>query len=115
MNKNKKFKGMTLLEVIVAMVVMVIISSMLVLCASSVLNNRKTARTVITTVNNQAPDVEKRRIATPYAKDDVLNLQYNGAAFTIPVDKYQADPVLSDENGVTLEPKSGNLKYFEVD
>ncbi|MDO5148948.1 MAG: prepilin-type N-terminal cleavage/methylation domain-containing protein [Oscillospiraceae bacterium] len=106
MKKKKKLKGMTLMEVIIAMVVMVICASMLVEAAICVVNNTRTARTVIVKVDEQAPGVENRTVGTPYETGAVLQLQYNGV-HTIPVDKYEAPTTQ-----VSDIQKSGNMKYF---
>lgn len=108
--KRFKLKGMTLMEVIIAMVVMVICASILVIGATAVVNNTRTARHVITKVDEQAPDVENHPAAiTAYETGAALNISFNGAAGNaIPIDKFEAPTTQ-----VSSDQACGNLKYFE--
>lgn len=108
--KKKKLKGMTLMEVIVAMVVMAICGSLLVEACVCVVTNTRTARTVISKVDEQSTDVENRRSSiTPYEEGATLHIEYNGHDGNIAIDKFEAPTVQTPE-----EQKSGNLKYFRV-
>ncbi len=106
MKNKKKLKGMTLLEIIVAMVVMVICATMLVEAAICVINNTKTAKTVIVKVDEQAPAVENRAVVTAYETNAVLQLRFNNV-YTVPIDKYEAPTTQPSE-----EQRAGNMKYF---
>jgi len=106
---SRKISGMTLIEVIVAMAVMAVAATMLVLGAVSVINNTKISRTVVKTVNEQAPQVENLAVTSPYETGVVVNYEYKSITGTVVVDKYQAPlPVSMSES----QMKSGNLKYF---
>ena len=106
--KRKKFKGMTLMEIIIAMAVMVIVAGILVQAAVVVINNVRISKTVVTTVNVQSPEVENQTVITPYKEDDTINLTGAGlSSASIKVDKYQATVTMSAD-----DQRSGNLKYF---
>lgn len=106
--KKKKLKGMTLMEIIVAMAVLIITSGILVECGVAVVNNVRVSRTVVTTVNQQAPEIENRRVATPYAADNTIHLSGAGLpGVDIHVDKYEATVTMAPD-----EQRSGNMKYF---
>lgn len=106
---SRKISGMTLIEVIVAMAVMAVAATMLILGAVSVINNTKTARTVVKTVNEQAPQVENMAVTAPYETGMALKFEYKACTGTVVVDKYQAPPPVSMSES---DMKSGNLKYF---
>lgn len=107
--KKKKLKGMTLMEIIIAMAVMIIIAGILVESAVAVVNNVRISKNVVSTVNVQAPEVENRDVATPYVTGDVINLTGAGLRpANIAVDKYEATVTLP-----AGEQRSGNMKYFE--
>lgn len=105
--KKKKLKGMTLLEVIIAMVVMVICATLLVQSAVSVVYNTRTARNVISKVDEQASPVENRTVPTAYVTGDKIKLTYNGTYY-VAVDKYEAPTTQAPDH-----ERSGNMKYFE--
>lgn len=109
MKKKKTFKGMTLIEVIIAMVVMVVASALLVLGAVSIINNTRTARRVVNKVNEQAPVVENEAVVSAYVTGENLELQIVGAAeeYTLQVDKFEAPTTQAPE-----DERSGNLRYF---
>lgn len=126
---KKKLKGMTLLEIIIAMVVMVICGTLIAETAVGVINMTKTSRTVINTVNSQCANVERR--------DSVGSVEMTGASGSISIScgaesgnlnvkKYHAPAVTeivvsTDEEGNTvsssreIDAKSGDLKYFVLD
>ncbi len=110
MKKKKTLKGMTLMEIIIAMLVMVICGAILVEACVSVVTNTRTARTVISKVDEQAPAIENRPAAiTAYETGDSLSISYNGApGQPIPIDKFEAPTTQ-----VSDQEHSGNLKYFE--
>lgn len=106
--KKKKLKGMTLMEIIVAMAVMIITAGILVECGIAVVNNVRVSKTVVRTVNQQAPEIENKAVPSPYIEGDAISLSGAGLTpCTIPVDKYQATVTLSPD-----EQRSGNMKYF---
>ncbi len=106
--KKKKLKGMTLMEIIVAMAVMIITAGILVECGVAVINNMRVSRTVITTVNQQAPEVENRSVADPYVTGDTIRLSGAGLrSCNVMIDKYEATVTMAPD-----EQRSGNMKYF---
>jgi prepilin-type N-terminal cleavage/methylation domain-containing protein len=108
--KKKSLKGMTLMEIIIAMTVMVICGTILALACMSVVTNTRVARHVTTKVNEQATVVENRDPSiTAYHEADQLNFQIHGggASANIGVDKYEAPTTQSPD-----EENSGNLRYF---
>lgn len=102
--KKKKLKGMTLMEIIIAMVVLVICATMIVQAAVIVVNNTRTARTVIVKVDEQSPVIENRNVPVPYETNAVLELE---GGFTVPIDKYEAPTTQASES-----QRAGNMKYF---
>lgn len=129
---KKKLKGMTLLEVIIAMVVMVIGAALLVQSAVGIINVKKTSRTVVNLVNSQSPVVENQAVINSVEITDavetgelgnILDIRCGAVTGSVAVKKYHAPAVTTivsstdDEGNVvssvkTVEPKSGNLKYF---
>jgi len=108
--KKKSLKGMTLMEIIIAMTVMVICGTILAMACLSVVNNTRTARHVTTKVNEQATVVENRDPSiTAYREADQLHLEIRGGGGSadIGVDKFEAPTTQSPD-----EQNSGNLRYF---
>lgn len=110
MKKKKALKGMTLMEIIIAMLVMVICGAILVEACVSVVTNTRTARTVISKVDEQAAVIENRpSTVTAYEEGASLSISYNGASGNpILIDKFEAPTTQ-----VAEQSRSGNLKYFE--
>ena len=137
--KRNAFKGMTLIEVIIAMVVLVVISSMIAIAAAGVVNNMRASKSVIEKVNYQSKYITGS--AKKYPADDggggtvdknmnktsvsfSLQDKTSGATIgnTITADVYEA-PGMADAadytNGTYKRPdgtvydRAGNLKYFE--
>lgn len=135
---NNVLKGMTLIEVIIAMVILVIGSSMIAVAASGVVSNVRASKSVIEKINYQSKYITGS--AKKYQADDggggtveknmnkttvTFGLQdSSGAALgnNISADVYEA-PGMADAadytNGTYKRPdgsvydKAGNLKYFE--
>ena len=108
--KKKKLKGMTLMEIIIAMVVMAICGSLLVEACVCVVNNTRTARRVTSKVDEQASDVVNRPPAiTAYEEGANLHLSFGGSSGDITIDKFEAPTTQ-----VSDEQKAGNLKYFKA-
>lgn len=108
--KIKKLKGMTLMEIIIAMTVMVISGTILAMACLAVVNNTRTARHVTTKVNEQATVVENRDPSiTAYQEANQLHFQIDGgtASADIGIDKYEAPTTQAPEDEM-----SGNLRYF---
>jgi len=106
--KRKKLKGMTLMEIIIAMAVLIIIAGILVQSAVVVVNNVRISKTVVQTVNEQAPDVENQDVASAYLAGDTISLTGAGLrSATLTVDKYQASGSIAAD-----QQRSGNMKYF---
>ena len=140
-NKTKKvIKGMTLIEVIIAMVVLVLMSTMVAMAASGVVSNVRASKSVIEKVNYQSKYITGS--AKKYPADDggggtiEKNMNKTSVSFiltdkndgtlansnTINADVYEA-PGMADAadytNGTykradgTVYDRAGNLKYFE--
>lgn len=108
--KKKKLKGMTLMEVIIAMVVMAICGSLLVEACVCVVNNTRTARRVTSKVDEQAADIANRPAhITAYEEGDNLHLSYGGETGDIVIDKFEAPTTQPAD-----EQKADNLKYFRA-
>lgn len=110
--KKRFFKGMTLMEIIIAMTVMVICGTILAMACVSVVNNTRTARHVTSKVNEQATVVENRDPAiTAYRESDPLHLQIDGGGGSadINIDRYEAPTTQSPD-----DERSGNLRYFRA-
>lgn len=107
--KKKKLKGMTLMEVIIAMVIMAICGSLLVEACVCVVNNTRTARRVTSKVDEQATVIENRPDeVTAYQEKDTIELKMGAQpAVTMVVDKFEAPTTQVSE-----EQRAGNLKYF---
>jgi prepilin-type N-terminal cleavage/methylation domain-containing protein len=136
--KKKSFKGMTLIEVIIAMVVLVLMSTMIAMAASGVVSNVRASKSVIEKVNYQSKYITGS--AKKYPADDGAggtidkNMNKTSLSFsladtsggalgnTISADVYEA-PGMADAadyiNGTykradgTVYDRAGNLKYFE--
>ena len=137
-SNKSKFKGMTLIEVIIAMVVLVLISTMIAMAVSGVVSNVRASKSVIEKVNYQSKYITGS--AKKYPADDGLggsvekNMNKTSLSFslqdtaggnlgnTISADVYEA-PGMADAfdyvNGTykradgTVYDRAGNLKYFE--
>lgn len=126
---KKKLKGMTLLEIIIAMVVMVICGTLIAESCVGVINMTKTSRTVINTVNSQSSNVERRDTVGSeemVGASGVIGISCDSVAGDLKVKKYHAPAVTEtvvsyDEAGneITSEravdSKSGDLKYFVLE
>lgn len=107
--KRKKLKGMTLMEIIIAMAVLIIVAGILVESAVVVINNIRISKNVVNTVNIQAPETENHQVVDSY---DTAVLELRGASLTpadLTIDKYQATVTLPADS-----QRSGNLKYFLI-
>lgn len=109
MKKKRKLKGMTLMEVIIAMVVMAICGSLLVEACVCVVTNTRTARRVTGKVDEEAPVVENRPAAvTAYEERDTISLSLNGGTpVNMTVDRFRASSTQAPE-----EQRADDLKYF---
>lgn len=108
---KKKFKGMTLVEVLVALAVFTIISALLASAVAGVCNIvRKTDR-LNKKISDEAPKAEQRNggslVTQPGGSTDSMEIVINGNAYTVPVEKY----VVTDVSGID---EGGDFKYFEV-
>jgi prepilin-type N-terminal cleavage/methylation domain-containing protein len=136
--EDKKIKGMTLIEVIIAMVVLVLMSTMVAMAASGVVTNVRTSKSVIEKVNYQSKYItgtEKKYVADDGGGGTVeKNMNKTSLSFslqdssggalgnTINADVYEA-PGMADaidyadgtykRSDGTVYDKAGNLKYFE--
>lgn len=108
---KKKLKGMTLVEVLVALAVFTIISALLASAVAGVCNIvRKTDR-LNKKISDEAPQAEQRNggalVTKPDGSADSMEIVINGNTYTVPVEKY----VVTDEKGID---DGGDFKYFEV-
>lgn len=110
---NSKLRGMTLLEVIVAMVILVIGTTMVATGASSVVQNVRTSRHVVSKVNEQVGAVENRRVAGARMDDTGalvtghIHLSYAGTPGDLFVEQFDAPTTQ-----VPADQRVGDLKYF---
>lgn len=137
-NRKKNFKGMTLIEVIIAMVVLVLVSTMIAMAASGIVSNVRASKSVIEKVNYQSKYITGS--AKKYPADDGAggsvekNMNKSSLSFSlqdsggtaigsaISADVYEA-PGMADAfdyvNGTykradgSVYDRAGNLKYFE--
>lgn len=128
--KKRSLKGMTLIEIIIAMVVLVIISTMMAVAAVGVVNNLRTSKSVVEKVNYQSkfiydktsnsynkynPD-DGSTVNTPYLSNS-MNISLasdpdgsTGIGSDIPVVMYEAP---EDDNAIYKNyDRAGNLKFF---
>lgn len=108
---KKKLKGMTLVEVLVALAVFTIISALLASACAGVCNIvRKTDR-LNKKISEEAPKAEQRKDGTlvtqPGGSAYSMEIVINGNTYTVPVEKY----VVTDSFGID---DGGDFKYFEV-
>lgn len=123
---KRKLKGMTLLEIIIAMVVMVICGTLIAETAVGVINMTKTSRTVINTVNSQCANVERRDSVGSVEMtggSDSISISCGATSGSLDVKKFHAPAVTeivvsTGEDGSEIssareiDSKSGDLKYF---
>lgn len=108
---KKKLKGMTLVEVLVALAVFTIISALLASACAGICNIvRKTDR-LNKKISNEAPEAEQRNggalVTQPDGSTDSIEIKIGDKTYTVPVEKY----VVTDESGID---DGGDFKYFEV-
>lgn len=107
---KKKLKGMTLVEVLVALAVFTIISALLASAVAGVCNIvRKTDR-LNKKISDEAPQAEQRNgelVTQPDGSADSMEIVINGKSYTVPVKDY----VVTDSSGID---DGGDFKYFEV-
>ncbi|MBE6851897.1 MAG: hypothetical protein E7505_00270 [Ruminococcus sp.] len=101
--KKKKLKGMTLMEVIVAVAIMVLLSTMLVIGAVSAVSNMRIAQSVS----------KKNAVQAPYAATQVdgnmtstMTIKLDGTKASLEVDSYE---VRIEESA---KDRVGNYRYF---
>lgn len=111
--KKKVFKGMTLIEIMIALAIVVVMSSILVVASASITKYLRAANNVNDTVAVQAPiaqgNKEAEAIAVPSGVQIILDPE--GAIGTIPLagDMY----VLNDINRDTDEAgRNLNMKFI---
>lgn len=105
--KKKVFKGMSLIEVIVAMVVLVIVAALVAQVASGIVSNVRTSKSVVKKVNYQQSFVTSTNGAL--SGSVTFKLEESGCK-DITAKLYEAptDPAALYKN----YDKAGNLKYF---
>ncbi|MDO5560941.1 MAG: prepilin-type N-terminal cleavage/methylation domain-containing protein [Oscillospiraceae bacterium] len=109
---QKSFKGMTLVEVVVAMGVVVVVAAMLICAVESAIINMRTANKVSDKTANQAAYAANR---TDGVTDGTMNIQleYNATTGRVNAEKYHVtEPPVSGPplyNGADV----GDHKYFE--
>lgn len=104
---KKRLKGMTLVEVLVALAVFTIISAMLASSVAVVCNiNRKTDR-LNKKIVQEAPAAELRSVGEVDATD-VIKIEIGEVKEEVSVNKYQA----TEPSGKEHE-EGGDFKYFE--
>lgn len=108
-SSRRKIKGMTLIEVILAMVILVIVASLVVQAAVGIISNVRTSKSVVQKVNYQQSFITSNnanlngglsfKIQTGSKTSKDINVQ----VFEAPT-----DPAALYKN----YDKAGNLKYF---
>ena len=116
LKKKKPLKGMTLLEVIIAMLIMVILASILIESCVCIIGNIRVAKNVNHKVNVQTHDVEYRSVKeAAYNENDVINLKYGDKEGSIKVDRYKASDIPEDDKEhIKGVMDADNLKYFKL-
>jgi len=117
--KNKKhLKGMTLLEVVIAIAVFAIAATLLVEAGLSVIYNVKSSRNLVKKVNYQSkivaykPDSGSSDIVSTGTMDLKLSTDGFTDIKTIEVKKYQAITEKDADKKPIYEDVAGNLKFF---
>jgi len=116
-NNKKHMKGVTLLEVVIAIAVFAIAATLLVEAGLSVIYNIKSSRNLVKKVNYQSKIVASKPASD---SDDIvetgtmkLKLSTDGYAdINIEVNKYEAITETDDEGNSVYEDVAGNLKFF---
>lgn len=104
---KKSLKGMTLMEIIVAMAVFSISALILVSGAISVYNSIRNTRQLTKKVNYQAPIADRMPELTTYDVETIqVQVVGGGTPHDIQINKYEVVP---EETG---QP-AGNFKYFD--
>jgi len=104
--KSKKFKGMTLVECIVAMAVLIIISVILIAGLSAAVFNIRVSQRVNAKTALQAPYADNKIDTNNDGKAQV-KLEYAAVTGIMEVDKYHVDKNIKAQDYV------GDYRYFE--
>lgn len=104
---KKKLKGMTLVEVLVALAIFAIISSVLASTIAFVCNVFNRTDRLNKKINNEAPAAELQQVAAP-TESISLTLTVEGTTYPINVDVYRTE----DSDGNYEE--GGDFKYFKT-
>lgn len=117
--KNKKhLKGVTLLEVVIAIAVFAIAATLLVEAGLSVIYNVKSSRNLVKKVNYQSKIVAYKPDSgsTDIVDTGTMNIELSTDGFTdvkpIEVKKYQAITEKDVDGNPIYEDVAGNLKFF---
>lgn len=113
MKTSRKLKGLTLVEIIVALAVFAVASSLLVVACVSVCNMNTDTTKLNKEVAYQAPAAEnqneaaaERAVTSAYAENIIIG--YNGGNVAVQGDRYY----VKDGSGVV--DKDMDLQFFEV-
>ncbi len=98
--KRKVFKGMTLIEIMIALAIVVVMSSILVVASASITKYLRAANNVNDTVAVQAPIAQAKvvNVADPVAGGIEINLEYNGGTIPLAGEMYEIDDDKKDLN-----------------
>ena len=118
--KNKKsLKGMTLLEVVIAIAVFAIAATLLVEAGLSIIYNVRSSRNLVKKVNFQSQIVACKpdpTTSTDIVDTGTMNIELSTYGFTdvkpIEVKKYQAITEKDVDGNPIYEDVAGNLKFF---
>lgn len=118
--KKKSFKGMTLIEILVAMVVLVVTASMIAVAGASVVYNMRATQSLIHKVNYEGKYVASKSRDTgddkpmnATVKTGVIKLDPDkGSANDIDIKIYEANPDPSNDVLYKDADHAGNLKHF---
>jgi len=119
--KNKKLKGMTLVEIIIAMAVMTIASSVLVTACVGVSKMKVSTNALHKKINYESP-VADSRTTSSVKVDEVTGqkivLKYNGVPYEIPGSVCEVKEETGFSNygeGVVNLQGNHNFKFFVAD
>lgn len=110
-SKKKKLKGMTLMEIIIAMVILVILSALIAEAGSGIVSNIRTSKSVVEKVNYQSKFVASKS-GTTAAGTVSLELSDDYGSSTSPITANIFEAPTDTDAIYSSYDRAGNLKYF---
>lgn len=106
---KKSLKGMTLIEIIIAMTLLIVVATMLVSGAYSAVANMRAAQKVASKTATQAPYADNHKNADSDGTISInINVVGGGKSNTFNVDAYHVKDVGNDTDNYV-----GNYRYFD--